>query len=141
MRKSLFSLLLVALLLFNVLWLQPVLAQERKGTITGHATDTNHDPLVGARVELQPQGHTAASDAQGQFTISDLPAGKYTLTISYVGFKPFSGDVTVTSGGVASFDVVLEIETVSQQASASAGQLKQCSSVGLMFRGKLRWSR
>lgn len=90
MRKSPFSLLLVALL-FNVLWLQPVLAQERKGTITGHATDTNHDPLVGARIELQPQGHTAASDAQGQFTISDLPTGKYTLTISYVGSSRFPG--------------------------------------------------
>src|ERR1700732_2244476 len=43
--------------------------QERKSTITGHAFDSNHDPLVGAKVELQPFGQTAATANQGQFTI------------------------------------------------------------------------
>jgi len=31
-------------------------AQERKGGISGHVTDVNHDALVGARVEVQPNG-------------------------------------------------------------------------------------
>jgi TonB-dependent receptor len=90
-------------------------AQERKGSITGHGTDVNHDPLVGARVELQPLGVTTATDAQGQFTISDILPNKYTLTISYVGFKTFSKEVTVTSSSVANVDAVLEIETVSEE--------------------------
>src|SRR5437588_9742442 len=89
--------------------------QERKGTITGHATDVNHDSLVGARVELQPLGRTATTDGQGQFTISEVMPGKYTLTVSYVGFKPFSREVTIASGGVENLDPVLEIETVSEQ--------------------------
>src|SRR6202045_1070202 len=89
--------------------------QERKSAITGHATDTNHDPLVGAKVELQPLGRTAVTDNQGQFTISDLPEGKYRLAISYVGFAPFSRDIDVASGTVANVDAVLEIETVSEQ--------------------------
>src|SRR6266849_4172165 len=89
--------------------------QERKSTISGRAMDTNHDALVGARVELQPNGYTVTTDAQGAFTISDLVPGKYTLTISYVGFKPFSTDVTVASGGSASEDAALEIETVNEQ--------------------------
>ena len=56
-------------------------AQERKGSISGHATDTNHDPLVGARVELQPVGRTAATDAQGQFTrLWDAGYQKFLLT-------------------------------------------------------------
>ena len=75
----------------------PLRAQERKGTITGHATDVNHDSLVGARVELQPLGRTATTDGQGQFTISEVMPGKYTLTVSYVGFKPFSREVTIAS--------------------------------------------
>ncbi len=89
--------------------------QERKGTISGHVTDVNHDALVGARVELQPNGYAVATDAQGAFTISDLAPGKYTLTVSYVGFKPFSKDVTVASGSVANADAVLDIETVNEQ--------------------------
>jgi TonB-dependent receptor len=114
MRNFAYSLVLFAIS-FNVLWLTPVSAQERKATIKGQATDTNHDPLVGARVELQPLGQTAVTNAQGQFTIPDLAPGKYTVTISYVGFKPFSKEVTVASGGTATVDGELHIETVSEQ--------------------------
>jgi len=84
--------------LFNALWLTPITAQERKGSITGSVTDASHGVLKGARVELQPKGQQAVSDAQGQFAISDLPPGAYTLTISYVGLAPFSQAVTVTAG-------------------------------------------
>ncbi len=90
-------------------------AQERKGSISGHVTDVNHDGLVGARVELQPNGYAVTTDAQGAFTISDLAPGKYTLTVSYVGFKTFSKDVTIDSADVTNADAALEIETVNQQ--------------------------
>src|SRR5260370_18448208 len=73
-------------------------AQERKGSMSGHVTDVNHDALVGARVEVQPNGYAVTTDAQGAFTISDLTPGKYTLTVSYVGFKPFSTNVPVAAG-------------------------------------------
>src|SRR5258705_7413175 len=86
-------------------------AQERKGTISGQVMDVNHDALVGARVEVQPNGYAVTTDAQGAFTISDLVPGKYTLTVSYIGFKPFSKDVTVASG-VTTAEAVLDIETV-----------------------------
>jgi TonB-dependent receptor len=90
-------------------------AQERKGGISGYVTDVNHDALVGARVEVQPNGYVVATDAQGAFTISDLVPGKYTLTVSYVGFKLFSKDVTIASGSVTNADAVLEIEAVNEQ--------------------------
>src|SRR5713101_4312499 len=89
-------------------------AQEKKGSISGHVTDVNHDALVGARVEVQPNGYAVTTDAQGAFTISDLAPGKYTLTVSYVGFKPFSKDVTVAAG-VTNADAMLDIETVNEQ--------------------------
>src|SRR3979411_2414243 len=43
--------------------------QERRGSISGYATDINHDPLVGARVEVQPSGRAVTTDLQGAFTI------------------------------------------------------------------------
>ncbi len=88
--------------------------QERKGTISGHVTDVNHDALVGARVEVQPSGFAVTTDAQGGFTISDLLPGKYTLAVTYVGFKPFSKDVTVAAG-VTNADAMLDIESVNDQ--------------------------
>ena len=88
MRKSLYSLLSVTLILF-MLCVIPATAQEGKGTISGRVTDPDHRALQGARVELQPKGPTAVSDDQGQFTIPDVTPGNYTVTISYIGFSPF----------------------------------------------------
>jgi TonB-dependent receptor len=115
MRKSLFSLFGVCVLICCVLHLTPVSAQERKATIRGQATDTNHDPLVGARVELQPLGQTEVTDAQGQFTIPDVAPGSYTVNISYVGFTTFSKQVTVAAGGTTNVEAELQIETVAEQ--------------------------
>ena len=113
MRKSLYSVILLAVALCM---LSPArMPAQDKGKITGQATDVNHDPLVGAHVELQPLGQTAVADAQGQFTITNLPPGKYTLIISYVGFKQFSREVNVTPGGTENVAAELEIETVSEQ--------------------------
>src|SRR6266446_7088081 len=113
MRKSLYSLILLAVALCM---LSPVrMPAQDKGKITGQATDVNHDPLVGAHVELQPLGQTAVADAQGQFMITNLSACKYTLIISYVGFKQFSREVNITSGGTENVAAELEIETVSEQ--------------------------
>jgi TonB-dependent receptor len=109
------------LLRFTIIFLIALLAvgeicaQERRGSISGHATDTNHDALVGARVEVQPGGRAVTTDALGAFTISDLAPGKYTLTITYVGFKTFSTDVAVEPGGVTNAEEVLGIESVNEQ--------------------------
>ena len=110
-----FTRLVVTILLVSLFGMQGARGQERKGSISGHATDTNHDALVGARAEVQPNGHAVTTDAQGAFIISDLAPGKYTLTITYVGFKPFSTDVTVEPGGVTSAEEMLAIESVNEQ--------------------------
>jgi len=115
MRKVIFSLFAVVVFICGVLWLSPANAQERKATITGHATDTNHDPLVGARVELQPLGQTAVTDAEGAFKMSDLAPGSYTVNITYVGFSTFSKQVTLAAGGTTNVDAELQIETVTEQ--------------------------
>src|ERR1700676_235749 len=113
MRKYFYFLLLSVLLQNSSVRIAG--AQERKGTITGHSTDSNQDPLIGARVELQPLGETATTHSLGQFTISEVPPGKYVLTVSYLGFDPFSKDVTVASGATVNVDAVLQIATVSQE--------------------------
>src|SRR5215467_8291592 len=100
-RLCLFCFILLALNLLH--------AQERRGAISGRVADKQHAVLPGARVELEPSGRKAVSDGQGQFSISDLAPGHYKLTISYVGFEPFTSDVDVASGATANVDAVLEI--------------------------------
>ncbi|NDQ57226.1 MAG: TonB-dependent receptor [Acidipila sp.] len=114
MRKHMHAIFLATFIL-NAFWLIPAAAQEQKGTIAGHVLDTNQGALMGARVTLQPAGRTVVSDDQGQFTISDVVPGKYTLAVLYLGFVPFSKEVDITSGESASMEVVLQIEAVNQQ--------------------------
>jgi TonB-dependent receptor len=89
--------------------------QKGIGTVTGHAMDPEHSALQGARVELQPMGLTAVSDSEGYFTIQGVPAGNYTLTVSYLGFSPFSTPITVTAGQLTKADATLQIGLVNQE--------------------------
>jgi len=110
----------------------PSLAQERKGGISGHVTDNSGGVLQGARIELQPLGTSIASNAQGQFFINDLDPGSLTVSITYVGFKEFTKQVTVVSGQTATVDVKLEVGSqnlevlvTAERASGEAGQVNR----------------
>jgi TonB-dependent receptor len=120
MGKSLVSTVMIALM-FSTLRPAPVVAQERKGAIAGHVTDTTHAVVQGARVELQPAGQNAVSDGQGQFSITGLAAGHYTLTVSAVGFASFSSnDLAVTPGGLVNVDATLQVEARSEVVEVRA---------------------
>jgi TonB-dependent receptor len=88
---------------------------DERGTVSGRVAGPDHVALQGARVEVQPIGLTAVTDEQGQYSIPDVPAGNYTLSVSYIGFALYSAPVSVNPGGVVHADVELTIEEVSQQ--------------------------
>ncbi len=102
-----------------VIWLVPsaASAQERRGIITGLVTDSAHAILQGASVELQPIGKKAVSDNTGQFSISDVPPGIYTLTISFVGLASYSKEIMVT--GAEPTHVEAEMQLASQSESVT----------------------
>jgi len=98
--------ILVALLVMLTFALSSV-AQERKGTISGHITDSSGGVLQGAEVSIEAKAIKVASDVQGQFFIRDLEPGSYTLLVTYVGFANSTQTVTVTGGQVATIDIKL----------------------------------
>lgn len=129
MRKFRF-LSIFLLLVVNLLSINLAAAQEGsgRGAVSGRVTDPDGRALQGARVELQPRGQTVVSDAQGQFTISNVAPGSYTLTVSSVGFAPFSNSVTVTAGGTTQADAALKIgglsATVEVRAERQRGEVE-----------------
>src|SRR5579859_1639615 len=90
-------------------------AQTGKGAISGRVADSGGAVLQGARIELQPVGAAAITNQQGEFTISNLTPGEYTVTVSYVGFAPFSFKVTVAAGQVARADAALKVATKNEE--------------------------
>jgi TonB-dependent receptor len=109
----------LSFLLCNVLWVAGTSAQERRGTITGRVMDASQGVLQGARVELQPGGITAVSDGHGEFTITNVSAGKYTLTVSYVGFDPFSSELNVTGETSQHVEATLQVGKLSEMVTVS----------------------
>ena len=87
--------------LLRLLWVAPVAmllfagfaSAQTTGTIVGVVNDAaTGKPVAGALViatskSLQGE-QTAVTDAKGNYTLSALPAGQYTLTAQLQGFKP-----------------------------------------------------
>ena len=58
--------------------------RQRCGSVGGC---DNGDPLIGANVMLENTILGSATDIDGMFTIINVPAGTYTLVVSYVGYQ------------------------------------------------------
>jgi len=97
-------------------------AQERTGSIAGTVTDGGHYVLPAARVELEPKGPTGVSDAQGRFTITNVLAGDYTVTVSYVGLRPYSTKVTIAAGQTSNVNAVLDVAGVKEEVTVTAAR-------------------
>jgi TonB-dependent receptor len=96
------------------------LAQTGKGSVSGHITDTGGGVLQGARIELQPSGLTTVSDRQGDFSLAQVPPGPQKIIINFVGFDPYTADVSVTAGQTVRADAVLQIASKAEQVIVTA---------------------
>ncbi|WP_346316037.1 TonB-dependent receptor [Chitinophaga sp. YIM B06452] len=69
------------------------------GLVTGHIMDKKQRlSLPGATLKLSPGNHYTVSDQQGKFEFLDVPAGQYTLEVSYIGYEKISQPVIVAAG-------------------------------------------
>lgn len=86
------------------------------GTVSGRVTTDSSTPVSGASVSCG--GVTATSDADGRYTLANVPAGSQTLTVTASGCQDHSSSVTVPAGGSVTADVTL---TAKQQKWVLAG--------------------
>ena len=80
--------------------------------VKGKVVDSGSgDFLPGANVMLDGTNYGASSDRSGNYKISGVPEGDYTLKVTYVGYADFSDSVSVGSDGVV-LDVSLNVDYV-----------------------------
>lgn len=103
--------------------LQPLHAQQT-GSIAGTAQDSGGGVLVSAKVTVEPGGRQAATNDQGQFRISNLPAGTYTVTTSYVGFANATQTVTLQAGQAATLNPSLSVASGADTVLVTAERLQ-----------------
>ena len=83
-------------------------------TVSGTVTEAETgEALPGASVVVEGTTIGTVTDAGGAYTISGVPSGTHTLTVSYVGFEDASRVITVRSAAVsADFQIVLTSQSL-----------------------------
>ena len=93
----------------------PLFSQQTTARVSGTVTDASNAILPGARIELRqgtaPPVAATATDSLGQFTLTNLAPGNYTLKIWYVGFSSLEKPVTLTAGQSTSLNGVLKVSS------------------------------
>ncbi|PCE64432.1 TonB-dependent receptor [Sediminicola luteus] len=74
------ALLATFLLCFSLSWAQ-------NASVSGNITAPDGEALTGVTVQISALSKGTFTDEQGDFTLTGLPAGNHSLTLSYIGFK------------------------------------------------------
>src|SRR5579872_3340885 len=70
-------------------------------SLTGSLTDTLGMPIVGAYVSVQGTKYVTLTDNKGSFTFKSIPAGKYVLLITHIGYARLVKIVTMGTAPVS----------------------------------------
>lgn len=112
MRKLRLPSVLAALLIFGA----GVAEAQSSGTITGRVTSEGQ-ALGGAQVVVTESSSGAQfgalANSEGRYTISNIRAGRYTVSAQIIGFQSVTRNVTLTAGETATVDFELASEAVS----------------------------
>ncbi|MFI5238012.1 MAG: TonB-dependent receptor plug domain-containing protein, partial [Ignavibacteriales bacterium] len=95
-------------------------------SIKGHIVDAQSIPLTGVNVVVINTDFGTATNADGKYEISNLPAGIYTIEFSAIGFEKVRKENIVIRGESINLDIVLfegAIET--EEVIVTAGKYEQ----------------
>lgn len=98
-----------------------VQAGQGTGGIKGRIVEfETSQPLPGASVFIVELKRGAQSDENGYYRFSGLPAGKYTLQVSFVAFTSENVTVNVNSNREATYDVKLQGSNALEEVTVTA---------------------
>ncbi|HKI77631.1 MAG TPA: TonB-dependent receptor [Ignavibacteriaceae bacterium] len=121
MLKLNYSKLRVLLWSLTLLVLIPSFTLLAQGTIKGKVTDAQGNAIPYANVFLIGTTMGAASDNNGDYSVSNVPEGDYTLRVSVLGYKKANYNVTVTSGVTTTQDVTLSQDVLQMEGVVISG--------------------
>src|SRR5215831_15462806 len=101
------------------------IAQTDRGIITGTVSDPAGAVVAAAAVEARNTAtgalYTGASSATGNYTLAQLPAGVYDLSVTSAGFKKYvRPGIIVEVAGTARIDALLEVGAATESVTVQA---------------------
>jgi hypothetical protein len=123
-RAALSSLVILSLVILGLS--AASLAQELAATLTGTVTDASGAVVSGATIvvhstETGADVRNVTTSSSGSFNITNLPAGRYTVTVNNAGFQTYvAKDVILNVAEKHTLDVQLNAGQVSQTIEVTA---------------------
>ncbi|MFT2011095.1 TonB-dependent receptor [Pontibacter sp. 13R65] len=122
MKNLLSQLFLIILFYLMALFSSPVLGQTLSQTVRGIVTDADSQaPLIGAIVTVlgsNPLKGTV-TDQSGSFRLENVPTGRITLVLSFIGYEPKAiPEIVVNSGK----EVLLQLSM--QESAVNMAEIK-----------------
>jgi len=115
----------IYLILLIVSFVNIQLFSAESGKVKGKITDSGTgEALTGATVRIKGTSIGNATDFEGKFLITQVPVGKHTLVVSYVGYKPKEVPVTITADKITEVSVQLSYTSVDQKEVVVTAQLE-----------------
>lgn len=103
----------------------PAVAQGQDGSIIGQLRDQNGGVLPGVTITatspaLQVRQVTVVTDANGEYRVTPLPIGTYTVQYELQGFQPVRREgIRLTAGFTARVDVALSVGALTETVTVS----------------------
>ena len=96
------KLLLSTILVFSSFF---IFSQD-KGAIRGTITDADmfNEPIIFAHISLKNTSHTVQTNFHGQFELTDIAPGNYTLSVQYPGYMSLEIPVNVREELITTVD-------------------------------------
>jgi TonB-dependent starch-binding outer membrane protein SusC len=102
--------------------IQPAIAQEPTGTITGMVTTQAGDPVAGAQVMLVGTQRGTLTNARGGFIFTNVAAGEQQVRVVSLGYRTETQTVQVPTDGTASVEFRLAVSAIALDEVVVTGQ-------------------
>lgn len=121
MKKNLTTKWLFFLLLLLVI---PSLIKAQ-GTLRGAVTDSiSNDKLIGATIAVIGTSLGGMTDVEGEYKITNIPAGKHQLKITYVGYRTKYYSVEIADNQSKRLNLQIVIDAVNIHEIVVTGQAR-----------------
>src|SRR5947209_197920 len=116
---------LLTLALCSALFSAILFGQAGTGTITGEVRDPAGAVVPNTPVEVRNAETNVAYPAQstgtGAYTVTQLPPGKYSVSVAAAGFKKLTrAGITVDAGQTLPLDLILEVGSNTESVTVTA---------------------